>query len=301
MDIQDSKDFFLKLYKKKKYSPFFEKDLPEVQKINECITLFFHLLFPQHGHLKNQNSTDSKNGYLRKLVDQIKCLLLNQVKKALFYEDKLSEKQSSQYAQTIVDELMEELKTIREILMTDISSAYTGDPAARSLNEIILSYPFVYSIMIHRLAHHLFLRNIPLIPRMMSENAHSVTGIDIHPGAKIGHHFFIDHGTGVVIGETCHIGNHVKIYQAVTLGALSFAKNEKGMLVKGEKRHPTIEDDVVIYAGATILGNRRIGKNSIIGGNIWLTQSIKPGSLVTISKPDLIIRNKTSFLGNSDK
>ena len=150
-----------------------------------------------------------------------------------------------------------------------------------------MSYPGLRAITIHRIAHALITRKVPMIPRMMSEYAHRITGIDIHPGAKIGRAFFIDHGTGVVIGETAEIGDNVKLYQGVTLGALAFPKDACGMIIKGAKRHPTIEDNVTIYAGATILGAVVIGKGSVIGGNVWLTHSTEPGTRITIAKPDL--------------
>jgi len=176
--------------------------------------------------------------------------------------------------------LVESLVPIREMLMEDIRAAFEGDPAAQYLDEILLSYPFVETIAIHRIAHHLYKIDVPIIPRIMAEYAHSHTGIDIHPGAEIGPRFFIDHGTGVVIGETCRIGSNVKIYQGVTLGALS-PFDKEGNPRKGEKRHPDIEDDVIIYANATILGGHTvIGKGSIIGGNTWITQSVPPGSQV---------------------
>lgn len=173
------------------------------------------------------------------------------------------------------------LPRIRELLLLDIEAAYDGDPAAQSYDEIVLSYPFIEAIATHRIAHELYKKGVPLIPRMMSEWSHSRTGIDIHPGASIGERFFIDHGTGVVIGETATIGNRVKIYQGVTLGALSFPLDEAGHPIKGIQRHPTIEDDVIIYAGATILGGKTvIGKGSVIGGNVWLTHSVPPGSKI---------------------
>ena len=162
------------------------------------------------------------------------------------------------------------LPKIRRILKTDIQAAFDGDPAASSYEEIVLSYPGLKAIAVHRIAHELYLKNVPLIPRIMSEHAHHRTGIDINPGAKIGERFFIDHGTGIVIGETSIIGNNVKIYQGVTLGALAPAK---GQSLRGVKRHPTIEDDVTIYAAATILGNITIGKGTIISGNVWIKDS----------------------------
>ncbi len=193
--------------------------------------------------------------------------------------------------------LMNNLPAIREYLREDILAAYEGDPAARSTMEVALSYPGLYAIAVHRIAHTLYDIDVPLIPRIMSEHAHSLTGIDIHPGAHIGPGFFIDHGTGVVIGETCVIGRRVKLYQGVTLGALSFQKDDQGNLVKGVKRHPDVEDDVVIYAGATILGGRTtIGHHSVIGGNVWLTKSVPPHSTVYNAQPAPKIRTNGESL-----
>ncbi|MCK4796019.1 MAG: serine acetyltransferase [Spirochaetes bacterium] len=180
--------------------------------------------------------------------------------------------------------LLENIPEIRKKLSLDVKAAYDGDPAAKCFNEIVFSYPGLFAITVHRIAHILYEKNTPLIPRIMSEYSHSLTGIDIHPGANIGEYFFTDHGTGIVIGETCIIGKNVKIYQGVTLGALSFPKDEKGKLLKGLQRHPIIEDNVTIYSGATILGGKTvIGKNSIIGGNVWLVSSIPPNSKVTLA------------------
>lgn len=179
---------------------------------------------------------------------------------------------------------------IRRLLTLDLQAAYDGDPAARSRSEILLSYPCIEAISAHRIAHELYRLNLPILPRILSEYAHMRTGIDIHPGASIGTSFFIDHGTGVVIGETAVIGNRVKIYQGVTLGAKSFQLDESGKPVKGVKRHPNIEDDVVIYAGATILGGDvTIGKGSVIGGNAWITHSVAPFSMVYNPSPRTII------------
>jgi serine O-acetyltransferase len=173
------------------------------------------------------------------------------------------------------------LPEVRALLDTDIQAAYEGDPAARSADEVLVCYPGITAIMHHRLAHILYQLGAPLVARIISELAHSATGIDIHPGAQIGESFFIDHGTGVVIGETAVIGKHVRVYQAVTLGAKRFQKDQDGILVKGNARHPIVEDDVVIYAGATILGRITIGHGSTIGGNVWLTYSVPPGSNIT--------------------
>jgi serine O-acetyltransferase len=187
-----------------------------------------------------------------------------------------------------------DLPEVRKLLHTDIETAYEGDPAALSREEIILSYPCIEAIAIQRLAHRLYQSEVPIIPRMMTEWAHSRTGIDIHPGAKIGSHFFIDHGTGVVVGETCRIGNHVKLYHGVTLGARSFAKDDDGRIVKGGKRHPDVRDHVTIYPNSTILGGETvIGANSTIGANVFLMHSIPPNSLVVHEPKQLSIFDKT--------
>ncbi len=175
-------------------------------------------------------------------------------------------------------EFIAKLPRLRAILATDVEAAYNGDPAAESYGEIISCYPIIKALSSHRIAHELLQLGVPLIPRIISEMAHSETGIDIHPGASIGHHFTIDHGTGVVIGSTCIIGNNVKLYQGVTLGAKSFPLDDNGNPIKGIPRHPILEDDVVVYANATILGRIRIGKGATIGGNIWVTDDVEPGA-----------------------
>ena len=194
-------------------------------------------------------------------------------------------------------EFLERIPDVRRILATDVQAAFDGDPAVRTLDEIIFCYPGLEAVTIHRLAHLLHRLEVPLIPRMMAEWSHRRTGIDIHPGATIGDHFFIDHGTGVVIGETCEIGSHVKIYQGVTLGALSFQTDADGHLVRGTKRHPTIEDRVVIYANATVLGGAtRIGHDSVIGSSVWLTRSVDPHTTVVLEKPKLRMRGEAPEL-----
>ncbi|MCX7710315.1 MAG: serine acetyltransferase [Clostridia bacterium] len=196
-------------------------------------------------------------------------------------------------ANDITIDLIKNLPQIREQLHKDIQAAFDGDPAALTKEEILLSYPSIDAISIYRLAHVLYLHEVPIIPRIMSEFAHQQTGIDIHPGATIGDYFFIDHGTGVVIGETCTIGRHVKIYQGVTLGAKSFPLDEFGKPIKGVKRHPDIEDNVVIYAGATILGGDTvIGHDSVIGGNVWLTHTVPPYSKVYNAQPSPLIKQE---------
>jgi serine O-acetyltransferase len=195
----------------------------------------------------------------------------------------------------IMEKFCQSLPEVRELLRADIEAAYEGDPAALRPEEIILSYPFIEAIAIQRLAHRLYKFGAPLIPRMMTEWAHSRTGIDIHPGATIGTHFFIDHGTGVVVGETCRIGNHVKLYHGVTLGARSFAKDEAGHVVKGGKRHPDVGDNVTIYPNSTILGGETvIGANSTIGANVFLMHSVPPNSLIVYEEKQLAIIDKTA-------
>jgi serine O-acetyltransferase len=193
----------------------------------------------------------------------------------------------------IIEKFCKSLPEVRDLLRTDIEAAFEGDPAALRREEIILSYPFIEAISIQRLAHRLHEFGAPLIPRMMTEWAHSRTGIDIHPGANIGTHFFIDHGTGVVIGETSRIGNNVKIYHGVTLGARSFVKDEEGHIIKGGKRHPDVGDGVTIYPNSTILGGKTfIGANSTIGANVFLMQSVPPNSLVICEEARISIRDK---------
>jgi serine O-acetyltransferase len=182
---------------------------------------------------------------------------------------------------------------VRDSLEADVQAAYDGDPAARSLDEIIFSYPGLEAITVYRIAHELWELNVPLVPRIMTEIAHGATGIDIHPGATIGRSFFIDHGTGVVIGETAEIGDHVKMYQGVTLGALSFPKDACGKIIRGLKRHPTIEDHATLYSGATILGGDTVvGRSSTVGGNVWLTHSVPPNSIVMTEEPALRVAEK---------
>lgn len=188
-------------------------------------------------------------------------------------------------------EFVQALPALRAILATDVRAAYEGDPAAASFDEIIFSYPGIFAITVYRIAHELYRLEVPIVPRIMGEFAHSITGIDIHPGAKIGESFFIDHGTGVVIGQTAAIGKRVKLYQGVTLGALSFKRDETGDLDRNSKRHPTLEDDVTVYAGSTILGGDTvIGARSVVGGNTWLTQSVPPDTKVLLNPPELIIK-----------
>lgn len=212
--------------------------------------------------------------------------LLTQASIELHYHDRLNGVREHSYvleqrAAQAVREFAQELPGLRKLLDVDVLAAYHGDPAAQSVDEVVLSYPGVLALIHHRIAHHLYLLDLPLLARMVAELAHSQTGIDIHPGARIGAGFFIDHGTGVVIGETAVIGRNVRIYQAVTLGAKRFPRDAQGHLQKGWPRHPVVQDEVVIYAGATILGRITVGRGAVIGGNVWVTEDVPPGAHLT--------------------
>ena len=236
------------------------------------------------------------------LIDGLHDKLTAQIARALRHEAKLQTARDTcgqavdfeALGQKIAITFLEKLPDLRRILATDVEAALEGDPACKSRDEVIFCYPGFEAITIHRLAHELHRLHVPFVPRMMSEWSHRQNGIDIHPGATIGRYFFIDHGTGVVIGETCVIGDHVKIYQGVTLGALSFPRDPQGRLVRDTKRHPTIEDRVVIYANATVLGGTTVvGHDSVVGSNVWLTSSIDPYTTVVMEKPNLRVRQFT--------
>lgn len=227
------------------------------------------------------------------LIDRLHDRLTQQIARALRHEGGEREPDADFEAlgQVKAIEFLEHLPELRLTLALDVKAAFDGDPAVRTADEIVFCYPGLEAITVYRLAHILHGLDVPFIPRMMTEWAHSKTGIDIHPGARIGQYFFIDHGTGVVIGETCEIGDRVKLYQGVTLGALSFPTDGEGNIIRGNKRHPTIEDRVVIYANATILGGGTvIGHDSVIGSNVWLTRSVEPHTTVLLEKPKLRMR-----------
>ncbi|MDR2338769.1 MAG: serine acetyltransferase [Deltaproteobacteria bacterium] len=222
--------------------------------------------------------------YIGELLENVTDVLRRQIKRALLHFPNPPRDPARESA-SITQRFLERVPDLRDLLATDVDASFEGDPAAFNKDEIILSYPGIYAITVNRLAHELYLLNVPLIPRMMTEHAHGLTGIDIHPGASIGHHIFIDHGTGIVIGETTVIGNHVKIYQGVTLGALS---TRGGRLLDGVKRHPTIEDHVTIYSGASILGGATIiGEGVVIGSNAFITRSIPERTRVSVKNTDL--------------
>ena len=241
--------------------------------------------------------------YVGDLVDSLLAKLSKQITRALIHADRVNHEPTEgcremvdyeARGETIAMRMLERVPAIRQALSKDVEAAFAGDPSVRNRDEIVFCFPGLEAVTIYRIAHELVGLKVPFIPRMMSEWAHKQTGIDIHPGASIGEYFFIDHGTGVVIGETCQIGDHVKIYQGVTLGALSFATDANGELVRGTKRHPTIVDHVVIYANATILGgNTTVGHHSIIGSSVWVTTSVTPHTTVVLEKPKVRIRNGT--------
>ncbi|HEX8493930.1 MAG TPA: serine O-acetyltransferase EpsC [Pyrinomonadaceae bacterium] len=265
--------------------------LPSHAEIIRVLVMIHELLFP--GYIGTQELTGAQlRSFVESRMTWLQDSLTEQLKRAICHGTRLEsgcEVTASEPAE-VAAAFLSELPRLRDVLATDVQAAFEGDPAATSFDEIIFSYPSIYAVMVYRLAHELYKMRVPLIPRIMTEHAHHRTGIDIHPGTHIGARFFIDHGTGVVIGGTAIIGNNVKLYQGVTLGAFSFDKDAAGQLVRDTKRHPTIEDDVVIYAGATILGGETvIGRGSVIGGNVWLTHSVPPGTRVLQESPNLRI------------
>ena len=261
------------------------RELPSREVLVEILQGLSAALFPTHyGH--SNLSDESIDYFVGNTLNSIVPLLTEQVRRALLFisQAQLSDLQNSDSAQRaalLTRQFLAELPRIRALLVSDLQAAFQGDPAATSVSEVLLCYPGTIAIIFHRLAHALQRLGVSFLARMIADIAHSRTGIDIHPAASIDESFFIDHGTGVVIGETAVIGKHVRLYQAVTLGAKRFPADQQGVLIKGNARHPIVEDDVVIYAGATVLGRITIGKGSTIGGNVWLTQSVPPGSNVS--------------------
>ncbi len=262
-------------------------NLPGQREVFDIVAKLLEVIFP--GFSEAPRHHDSLNAETAVLLSELRHSLFDQVLRALQYGG--VEKGSEERSSAVVRKLLSELPAIREIMKQDVTAAYNGDPAATSYDEVILSYPCIKAITVQRLAHVLYCEHVPLIPRMMTEFAHAATGIDIHPGATLGKGVFIDHGTGVVIGETARIGDQVRIYQGVTLGALSFPKDAHGNLIKGRRRHPSVGDHVTIYANATVLGDVEIGAGSVIGGNVWLTESLPPGSRISIYPPEQQVRS----------
>jgi serine O-acetyltransferase len=269
---------------------FDSSPLPDKEEIYRLIHNIFIILFPGYfGHSEMSfDSIEMRIGYrVAKVYEELRP----QIYRELIHgcrNEKTPCGQCAKAAEQLVIGFLEKIPEIREDLDLDVKAAFKNDPAAVDFDEIIFSYPGLEAIAVHRVAHFFYTSGLRLIPRIMTEWAHSRTGVDIHPGATIGKSFFIDHGTGVVIGETTNIGNEVTIYQGVTLGALNFPRDKAGQVIRRAKRHPTIEDGVCIYAGATILGGETvIGENSIIGGNVWLTESVPPNTRVLLKKSDL--------------
>lgn len=258
-----------------------DSPMPSVEALSELVENLRAVIFPGYfGH--SEVKPETVKYYIGSLIDKSFKMLSEQILRGMCFECTFAQNGDCERCFSASKELslkfISELPEIRRILTTDVEAAYIGDPAAKSRGETIFCYPSIYALTNHRISHSLYKLNVPLIPRIISEMSHSRTGIDIHPRAEIGEYFFMDHGTGIVIGETTIIGKNVRIYQGVTLGAKSFPLDKNGNPIKGIPRHPIVEDDVIIYAGATILGRITIGKGSVIGGNLWVTNDVPPGS-----------------------
>ena len=264
-------------------------NLPSQASVNQLATDCMHLLFP--GYFEETPLTERElPGLVDQLLARIDRRLATEIEKCLRFAQAPA---PAAAAREVATNFLAQLPELRKIIKTDVEAAYAGDPAARSVEEIILAYPCVLVISLQRLAHVLYHLKVPLLPRMLTEYGHERTGCDIHPGAQLGSHFFIDHGTGVVIGETARVGSHVKLYQGVTLGAKSFEVDDDGRPVKGVKRHPDIGDHVTIYAHATILGgDTQVGRHSIIGSNVWLMRSIPDDSVAYFKGDNLVVRSR---------
>ena len=259
-----------------------ERPLPSRAAVIEMVESFRSVLFP--GFFGTVTENDRLHFHLGTVLDHAMHLLREQLSVTLgLHQDQNGGRRAlrEHCVRDISHNFLKRLPDIQDLLTSDVEAAYKGDPAATSASEIVLCYPGIFAMTNYRIAHVLSKLGVPLISRIITEHAHSITGIDIHPGAEIGESFFIDHGTGVVVGATAIIGDRVRLYHGVTLGAKSFKQDESGVLIKGTPRHPIVEDDVIIYAGATILGRVTIGHGSVIGGNVWLTRDVPPGSIVT--------------------
>jgi len=277
-----------KLAKPESYKSVFHKTynhigMPSIDSLSKAIEALKSILFPGYFG-ESEVTTDNMEYHLGSNIDLLSRLLREQIRRGFCFacskEGLAACEDCQSRTEEVTREFISRLSVIRNYLSTDVQAAYYGDPAAKSPAETIFCYPSINALLHHRIAHELLNLEVPIIPRIISEMAHSKTGIDIHPGAQIDKYFFIDHGTGVVIGETCEIGEDVRLYQGVTLGAKSFPLDENGDPIKGIPRHPILEDGVIIYSGATILGRITIGKDAIIGGNVWLTEDVEPGETV---------------------
>ena len=270
-------------YKGVYHQPSFGSPMPSVELLSEIVERLRSVLFP--GFFKESFITPQNMAYfVGSKLEKVRRELTKQVERGFCFACDKDEHACSAdcavRAESMCNQFLQTLPHVRRLLATDVQAAFAGDPAAKNPGETIFCYPSIRAVTNHRIAHELYLLSVPLIPRIISEMAHSSTGIDIHPGATIGESFFIDHGTGTVIGETCIIGKNVRLYQGVTLGAKSFPKGENGHLVKGIARHPIVEDNATIYSGATILGRITIGEGAVIGGNVWVVDDVAPGSKV---------------------
>ena len=260
---------------------------PDKEIIIDMIGKLLRIVYPGFSRDKNYRIYNAHHN-LSMLIEDVMYNLIKQV--TIVLREKLPEAEATARAEQISLEFFRAIPGLRAVIQTDVEAFYDGDPAAYSTDEIVFCYPGIYAVTIYRLAHVLYTMGVPMLPRIMTEHAHSVTGIDINPGASIGNYFFIDHGTGIVIGETTVIGDHVKIYQGVTLGALT---TRGGQSLRGKRRHPTIEDNVTIYAGASILGGTTvIGHDSVIGSNVFITHSIPPSTTVSVKSQELQIRSR---------
>jgi serine O-acetyltransferase len=269
--------------------------LPSREEILEIVKLLLELFYP--GYFGRQDLTDeSLPFHVGTLLSTLREKLGRQVETCLCFAAECEGRPAgvcSEEAHRVAVRFLGRLPSVRDALVLDVQAAYDGDPAASSLDEVILAYPGMLAVTVHRVAHELHVMGVPLMPRIMSEWAHSLSGADIHPGARIGRSFFIDHATGVVVGETTTIGSSVKLYQGVTLGALSIPRDERGRVIRDTKRHPTVEDGVTIYANATVLGGRTvIGAESVVGGSVFVTESVPPSTRVALRPPEMTVRSK---------
>lgn len=267
---------------------------PDKDIVIDIIGKLRRIVFPGYSRDKSYRIYNAKHN-LSMLIEDVMFNLNRQIALVLQGEGETLD-QAQEQAQRICIDFFHQIPQVRALVQTDLQAAYDGDPAASSKDEVIFSYPGLFAITVYRLAHVLYTLKVPMLPRIMTEHAHSVTGIDIHPGATIGRYFFIDHGTGIVVGETTEIGDNVKVYQGVTIGALS---TRGGQDLRGKKRHPTIEDNVTIYAGASVLGGETvIGRDSVIGSNAFITRSIAPGTTVSIKNQELQFKSKDNKPGD---
>lgn len=273
-----------------------KKFLPSRDEIIRCVQLFLQLFYP--GYYGRQDLTDDNVRYhVGCLLSELRGALAKQIELSLCHQAESCRDCTNTCAgeaKRVTDALLTKLPEIRANLLRDVQAAFDGDPAATSLDEVILAYPGLLAVTVYRVAHELYVMRVPLMPRIMSEWAHTNTGADIHPGAEIGASFFIDHATGIVVGETSVLGANVKLYQGVTLGAISHPKDERGRVIRGTKRHPTVEPGATLYANATVLGGQTVvGEGSVVGGGVFITKSVPSGARVAMKPPELSVRGVT--------